>query len=124
MSLTQDVAAEQYQLACDALMEIAEDYNASDEASSLALAAAQKLTTDYIDKNLDDINTLNRHYELFIESMERVISDLGKTTIERLLIEPLTQRLQTAKGITTAPKKSIWEIRWEMFLRWMKTRNS
>ena len=122
MSLTQDAAAEQYQLTSDALMEIAEDYTASEETSNIALAAAQKLTIDYIDKNLENIQTLNRHYELFIESIENTLDDLEKTTIERELIDPLKQRLQSAKAITTAPEKSIWTIRWEMFLQWMRSR--
>ncbi len=97
MSLTPNEAAEQYQLAHDELMEIAEDYTVSDEESEIALAKAEKLTTEYIDSSMDNIHALNRQYDRFIEMMEEVIADLERTAIERFLIEPLKQRLRTAK---------------------------
>lgn len=97
MSITEDIAAEQYQLACDELMEVAEDYETPEEASELAFAAAQKLTLQYIDSNIENIHHLNRQYDAFIETMENVITGLERTAIENLLLEPLKARLQTAK---------------------------
>ncbi|NOQ36646.1 MAG: hypothetical protein GQ569_12260 [Methylococcaceae bacterium] len=104
MSLTEDAAAEQYQLACDELMEIAEDYNVSEEASDIALAAAQKLTLDYIDNAVENIHARNRQYGAFIDIMENTINNLGKTTLERLLLDPLKRRVRTAK------KNSIYHL--------------
>lgn len=125
MSITYDTAAEQYQLACDEFMEIAEDYNVSDEASEIALAAAQNLTLNYIDKAIDDINDLNRNYDAFIETMENEIDKLGKTTLERLLLDPLKQRLQTAKKkVSKPPVKNPWAFQWNLFLEWMRSRSN
>ena len=124
MSLNQAIATEQYQLACDQLMEIAEDYNASEEASEIALAAAQELTLEFIDKTIDDINGLNRQYDTFIKTMTRMIEDLERTTLELLLIEPLKQCLQTAKKKRIKPieNKTSWADKFAQLIAWLRQR--
>jgi hypothetical protein len=124
MSLTQDIATEQYQLACDHLMEIAEDYNASEETSEIALAAAQELTLEFIDKTIDDINGLNRQYDSFINTMSRMINDLEQTTLELLLIEPLKQCLQIAKKKRIDPieTKTSWAYKFAQLIAWLRER--
>jgi len=97
MSLTQTIATEQYQLACDQLMEIADDYSVSEEASRIALAAAQELTLEFIDNSIKEINELNTQYESFIHTMEKMISELEQTSLEQFVITPLKQSLSTAK---------------------------
>jgi len=124
MSLTQAIATEQYQLACDQLMEIAEDYNASEEAVEIALAAAQELTLEFIDKTIDDIHGLNRQYDTFIKTMTRMIADLEQTTLELLLIEPLKQCLQTAKKKRTKPveTQTSWAYKFAQLIAWLRER--
>ncbi len=123
MSLTKDVADEQYQLICDQLMEIAEDYNASDEVSKLALAAAQKLTLKFIDNNIEEINTLNSQYKTFINDVEIIIANLEQTTLERLLIGPLKQRLQTAKKKQSfAIVRTSWAYKFKQLIQWLRKR--
>ncbi len=124
MSLTQAIATEQYQLACDQLMEIAEDYNASEEASEVALAAAQELTLQFIDQTIEDINDLNRQYDRFINTMTRIIENLERTTLELLLIEPLKQRLQTAKKKRIKPveTQTSWAYKFAQLIAWLRER--
>lgn len=124
MSLTQTIAAEQYQLASDRLMEIAEDYNASEEASEIALAAAQELTLKFIDKTIDDINDLNRQYDTFIKTITKTIADLERTTLEVLLIEPLKRCLQTAKKKRIQPveNKTSWAYKFSQLIAWLRGR--
>jgi len=124
MSLTQAIATEQYQLACDQLMEIAEDYNASEEAVEIALAAAQELTLEFIDKTIDDIHGLNRQYDTFIKTMTRMIADLEQTTLELLLIEPLKQCLQTAKKKRIKPieTQTNWAYKFAQLIAWLRER--
>lgn len=123
MSLTQDVATEQYQLTCDQLMEIAENYNVSEEVSAIALATAQKLTLQFIDNKIANIKALGRQYEAFINTLETVIKNLEQTTIEQLLVEPLKERLQTAKQKSSKSVAQIsWVARLKQFLQWLRTR--
>ncbi len=124
MSLTQAIAIEQYQLACDQLMEIAEDYNASEEAVEVALAAAQELTLEFIDKTIDDINGLNRQYDSFIDTMTRMIEDLERTTLELLIIEPLKQSLQRAKEKRLKPveTQTSWAYKFAQLISWLRQR--
>ena len=124
MSLTQAIATEQYQLACDQLMEIAEDYNASEEVSEVALAAAQELTLEFINQTIDDINSLNRQYDTFISTMTRMIADLERTTLELLLIEPLKKCLQTAKKKRLKPveNKTSWAYKFSQLISWLRER--
>jgi transcription termination factor NusB len=124
MSLTQTIATEQYQLACDQLMEIAEDYNASEKTSEIALSAAQELTRNFIDNTIDGINDLNRQYDTFIKTMTRMIKDLEQTTLELLLIEPLKQSLQTAKKkrITPIKTETSWHDKFSQLIAWLRER--
>ena len=124
MSLTQTIATEQYQLACDQLMEIAEDYNASEETSEIALAAAQELTLEFVDRTIDDINDLNRQYDTFIKTITRMIADLERTTLELLLIKPLKQYLQTAKKKTSPPirTQTSWSYKFSQLIAWLRQR--
>jgi hypothetical protein len=101
MAINQDIATEQYQIACDALMDIAQDYETSDETSGIALDAANCLTLQYIDKTIKDINKLNKQYATFISYMESIIGDLENTFIDDALIVPLQ------KGLSKAKKASV-----------------
>ncbi len=101
MALNQEIATEQYQIACDALMDIAQDYETSDETSGVALDAANHLTLQYIDKTIRDINKLNKQYATFISYMESTIGDLENTLIDDALIVPLQKALAKAKKCNT-----------------------
>jgi hypothetical protein len=94
MKITQDTAAERYQLACDALMEIAQDYQVSNNTAEIALQAANKITLQYIDNAIDDINQLNSQYKQFIHYMKSVIADLENTLIDDALVVPLQNLLK------------------------------
>jgi hypothetical protein len=123
MALTQDVATEQYQLACDQLMEIAEDYSVAETTAEIALAATQKLTIQFIDHKIKEINALARQYEAFIKTMETTIENLEQTPIEQLLMTPLKEGVQTAKKKSlNPPVTTSWAIRLAQFLRWVRTR--
>lgn len=97
MALNSDKATEQYQAMCDALMAVAQDYQASEKTAEIALAAANKLTLQYIDNAIEDINRLNSQYAGFIRYMERVVADLENTLIDDILIVPLQNELKKAK---------------------------
>ncbi len=97
MAVNRELAAEQYQIMCDALMDIAQDYETSDETAGVALDAANHLTLQYIDSTIQDINKLNKHYATFISYMEIVIGDLENTLIDDALIVPLQKALAKAK---------------------------
>lgn len=97
MAINQDTAAEQYQNASDALMDIAQDYNVSAEMSEIAMNAANHLTLQYIEQAIEDVNQLNSQYASFINYMEGVIADLENTLIDDVLIVPLQKALNKAK---------------------------
>lgn len=97
MSINQDTAAQQYQIASDALMEIAQDYQVSEQAAEVALNAANHLTLQYIDQAIDDINNLNEQYANFITYMESVLGNLENTLIDDVLVVPLQNALNDAK---------------------------
>ncbi|MDQ7090171.1 MAG: hypothetical protein Q9M50_05930 [Methylococcales bacterium] len=123
MSLTHDIAAEDYQIACDQLMEIAEDYSTSEETAEIALASAQELTLKFIDSSIDDIGELNRHYGLFIETLERIIRDLERTPLERLLIGPIKKHLQNSKKKSSTPLiENNWSYKLDLIFKWFRTR--
>jgi hypothetical protein len=102
MAINQEIATEQYQIACDALMDIAQDYETSDETSGLALDAANHLTLQYIDKTIKDINQLNKQYVTFINYIQTIIGDLENTLIDDALIVPLQKALMKAKKYNTS----------------------
>lgn len=97
MTLNSDSAAEQYQSMYDALMAVAQDYQASEKAAEIALAAANKLTLQYIDNALDDINRLSSQYAGFVRYMSKVLADLENTLIDDALVVPLENELKKAK---------------------------
>lgn len=101
MAINQDIATEQYQIASDALMDIAQDYQVSAETAEIALNAANHLTLQYIEQAIDDINKLNRQYAGFISYMEGVIGDLENTLIDDALVVPLQKALGKAKKSAT-----------------------
>ena len=97
MALNSNNAAEQYQSMYDALMAVAQDYQASEKSAAIALAAANKLTLQYIDNALDDINKLNSQYTNFVRYMGKVLADLENTLIDDALVVPLENELNKAK---------------------------
>lgn len=97
MAFNSERASEQYQIMCDALMVVAQDYQASEKAAAVALAAANQLTLQYIDNAIEDINQLNNQYAGFIDYMENVLADLENTLIDDVLIVPLQNELKKAK---------------------------
>lgn len=97
MAINQEIATEQYQIAVDALMDVAQDYETSDEAAEIALDAANHLTLEYIDRVINDINKLNKQYTTFISYMETIIGDLENTFVDDALIVPLQKGLAKAK---------------------------
>jgi hypothetical protein len=97
MSITQDLAIEEYQLTCDVLMEIAQDYDVPSDVADIALAAANELELQFIDNELDDADEIEMQYEDFIDYLESVIDDLEENELETSLINPLKKRLTKAK---------------------------
>lgn len=97
MALNSDTATEQYQIMYDALMAVSQDYQVSEKTAEAALAAANKLTLQYIDNAIADINQLNRQYGAFVKYMETVLSTLENTLIDDALIVPLQNALKQAK---------------------------
>ena len=97
MALNSDVATEQYQIVYEALMAIAQDYQAPEKTAEVALAAANKLTLQYIDNTIADINQLNSQYASFIHYMESVLNNLENTLIDDVLVVPLQNALNSAK---------------------------
>ena len=97
MALNQHIATEQYQILYDALMDIAQDYEVSEDSAEVALNAANNLTLQYIDKTIADINKLNKQYATFINYIQTVIGDLENTLIDDALIVPLQKALAKAK---------------------------
>lgn len=97
MAINQDSAIEEYQLTCDVLMEIAQDYNIPTDVTDIALAAANELELQYIDNDLDDEDEINEQYADFIEYMESVIEDLEENDLDEETLRPLKKRLAKAK---------------------------
>lgn len=97
MALNSDMATEQYQILYDALMAIAQDYQASEKTAEIALAAANKLTLQYIDNAIENINQLNNQYAAFVNDMENVLDRLENTLIDDALVVPLQNALNKAK---------------------------
>lgn len=97
MALNSDIAAEQYQIMYDALMAVAQDYQAPEKTAEIALAAANKLTLQYIDNAIEDINQLSIQYRAFVHYMEKVLADLENTLVDDALVVPLEKALNNAK---------------------------
>jgi hypothetical protein len=97
MAINQDSAIEEYQLTCDLLMEIAQDYNVPGDAADIALAAANELELQYIDNELDDDDEINEQYADFIDYLESVIDDLEENELDEDMLRPLQKRLAKAK---------------------------
>jgi hypothetical protein len=97
MSITQDLAAEEYQLMNDVLMEIAQDYSVPPEAADIVLAAANEVELQFLDNEIEDDDELEEQYADFIDYIESVIEDLEDNEVESHLISPLKKRLTKAK---------------------------
>jgi len=97
MTLNQDTAAQQYQIASDALMQIAQDYQVSEQVAERTLNAANHLTLQYIDQTINDINELSKQYATFVNYMQSVVADLENTLIDDALVVPLQNALSDAK---------------------------
>ena len=96
MSINQNLAIEEYQLTCDVLMEIAQDYDVPPDVADIALAAANELELQFIDNEVSDTDELEEQYADFIDYLESVIDDLEENELDLVLIGPLKKRLAKA----------------------------
>ncbi len=127
MPITQEIAAKHYELAHDQLMSIAENYQSSDEAVAIALTAAQTLTINYIDYSIEIIENLNHHYQAFVESLEKTLTRLEKTTLDKIVLDPLKSCFKMAKAQSDETmNQSIESIGWsdklDLLFKWLRTR--
>jgi hypothetical protein len=97
MSINQDTAIEEYQLTCDVLMEIAQNYDVPPEVADIALAAANELEMQFIDNAADDEDELEEQYADFIDYIESVLEDLEENELEGKLLNSLQKRLTKAR---------------------------
>jgi len=75
--LTNKEAQEQYEKARAALDEIANSLDASEVQMKEAIAARDKLITDYININIDDVALRTQQYEKFIKDMTTLIGKMS-----------------------------------------------
>ncbi len=127
MPITQEIAAKYYELAHDQLMSIAENYQTPDEASAIALTAAQSLSIDYIDYSIEIITDLNQHYGGFVESLEKTLTRLEKTALDKIVLDPLQNCFKTAKAQSNnqIPKSldpNSWSCKLDILFKWLRTR--
>ncbi|MCK5872183.1 MAG: hypothetical protein KAG26_05110, partial [Methylococcales bacterium] len=127
MPITQEIAAKHYELAHDQLMSIAENYQSSDEAVAIALTAAQTLSINYIDYSIEIITDLNQHYNAFVESLEKTLTRLEKTTLDQIVLAPLKSCFKTAKAQAdekiSKPADSMgWSDKLDLLFKWVRTR--
>lgn len=97
MTINQNSAIEEYQLTCDLLMEIAQDYDMPPDLVDIALAAANELELQFIDNEQDNTEELDEQYSDFIEYMESVIEDLEDNELDEMAINRLKKRFSKAK---------------------------
>ncbi len=97
MAVNSAIATAQYQAMYEALMTVAQDYQAPEKAAEIALAAANNLTLQYIDNAIEDINQLSIQYGAFVDYMENVLADLENTLVDDALVVPLEKALNKAK---------------------------
>lgn len=97
MALNSDMATAQYQALYEALMAVAQDYQAPQKTAEIALAAANQLILQYIDNSIEDINQLSIQYGAFVDYMENVLADLENTLVDDALVVPLEKALNIAK---------------------------
>jgi hypothetical protein len=97
MTISQNLAIEEYQLTCDVLMEIAQDHDVPPDVADIALAAANELEMQFIDNDLDDPDEVEEVYADFVDYLESVIDDLEENELEPVLLNPLKKRLTKAR---------------------------
>ncbi len=97
MTINPNSVIEEYQLTCDVLMEIAQDYDVSPDVADIALAAANELELQFIDNPLDDPDEIVEQYADFVDYLESVIEDLEDNELDTASINPLKKRLAQAK---------------------------
>lgn len=97
MTINQDLAIEEYQLTCDVLMEIAQDYDVPPDVADIALAAANEVEMQFIDNDPDDKDELEEQYADFIDYLESVIDDLEENELDSSSLNPLRKRLTKAR---------------------------
>ena len=96
MTINQNLAIEEYQLTCDVLMDIAQDYDVPPDVADIALAAANEVEMQFIDNESDD-DDLEEQYADFIDYLESVIDDLEENELDTILLSPLKKRLTKAR---------------------------
>ncbi len=97
MTINQNLAIEEYQLTCDVLMEIAQDYDVPPDVADIASAAANELELQFIDNEQDDDDELEEQYADFIDYLESVIEDLEENELDDSQLNPLKKRLAKAR---------------------------
>jgi hypothetical protein len=97
MTISQNLAIEEYQLTCDVLMEIAQDHDVPPDVADIALAAANELEMQFIDNDLDDPDEVEEVYADFVDYLESVIDDLEENELEPVLLSSLKKRLTKAR---------------------------
>lgn len=97
MAINQDLAIEEYQLTCDVLMEIAQDYDVPPDVADIASAAANELELQFIDNEPEDEDELEDQYADFIDYLESVIEDLEENELDDIQLNPLKKRLAKAR---------------------------
>jgi hypothetical protein len=96
MTINQDLAIEEYQLTCDVLMEIAQDYDVPPDVADIASAAANEVELQFIDNESDD-DDLEEQYADFIDYLESVIDDLEENELDDTQLNLLRKRLTKAR---------------------------
>lgn len=97
MAINQNLAIEEYQLTCDVLMEIAQDYDVPPDVADIASAAANEMELQFIDNEPEDDDEMEDQFADYIDFLESVIEDLEENELDDSQLNALKKRLSKAR---------------------------